>query len=116
VVPAFDYHREDNYNTADLPTTGGSASLAGMQPAKDALVVARLRAAGAIVLAKGNMQEFALGGTTISSLGGQTLNLYDLTHAGRLQRQPGCGGRGQFRHGRHQFGHGEFDPLAGFGK
>jgi amidase len=70
---------KDNYNTADLPTTGGSASLAGMQPAKDAFVVARLRAAGAIVLAKGNMQEFALGGTTISSLGGQTLNPYDLT-------------------------------------
>src|SRR6202140_2053209 len=61
---------KDNYNTADLPTPGGSASLAGMQPAKDAFVVARLRAAGAIVLAKGNMQEFALGGTTISSLGG----------------------------------------------
>ncbi|HET6306754.1 MAG TPA: amidase family protein [Rhodopila sp.] len=70
---------KDNYNTGDLPTTGGSASLAGMQPAKDAFVVARLRAAGAIILAKANMQEFALGGTTISSLGGQTLNPYDLT-------------------------------------
>jgi Asp-tRNA(Asn)/Glu-tRNA(Gln) amidotransferase A subunit family amidase len=70
---------KDNYNTADLPTTGGSAALAGMQPAKDAFVVGRLRAAGAIVLAKTNMHEFALSGTTVSSLGGQTLNPYDLT-------------------------------------
>jgi amidase len=70
---------KDNYNTADLPTTGGSAALAGMRPAKDAFVVGRLRAAGAIVLAKTNMHEFALSGTTVSSLGGQTLNPYDLT-------------------------------------
>jgi Asp-tRNA(Asn)/Glu-tRNA(Gln) amidotransferase A subunit family amidase len=70
---------KDNYNTADLPTTGGSLSLEGAQPDKDAFVVARLRAAGAIVLAKTNMHEFALSGTTVSSLGGQTLNPYDLT-------------------------------------
>ncbi len=70
---------KDNYNTADLPTTGGSASLAGMQPRVDAFVVARLRSAGAIILGKSNMHEFALSGTTVSSLGGQTLNPYDLT-------------------------------------
>lgn len=70
---------KDNYNTADLPTTGGSLSLEGARPARDAFVVARLRAAGAIILAKTNMHEFALAGTTVSSLGGQTLNPYDLT-------------------------------------
>jgi amidase len=70
---------KDNYNTADLPTTGGSAALAGMQPPADAFVVARLRKAGAIVLGKTNMHEFALSGTTASSLGGQTLDPYDLT-------------------------------------
>ena len=70
---------KDNYNTADLPTTGGSLSLQGARPAKDAFVVARLRAAGVVVLAKTNMHEFALAGTTVSSLGGQTLNPYDLT-------------------------------------
>jgi amidase len=70
---------KDNYNTADLPTTGGSLSLEGAQPDKDAFVVARLRSAGAIILAKTNMHEFALSGTTVSSLGGQTLNPYDLT-------------------------------------
>jgi Asp-tRNA(Asn)/Glu-tRNA(Gln) amidotransferase A subunit family amidase len=70
---------KDNHNTADLPTTGGSASLAGMQPPADAFVVARLRKAGAIILGKTNMHEFALSGTTVSSLGGQTLDPYDLT-------------------------------------
>jgi amidase len=70
---------KDNYGTADLPTTGGSAALAGAQPQADAFVVARLRKAGAIILAKSNMHEFALSGTTVSSLGGQTRNPYDLT-------------------------------------
>jgi amidase len=70
---------KDNYDTADLPTTAGSKSMAGAQPSKDATVVARLRAAGALVLAKTNLQEFALGGVTVSSLGGQTKNPYDLT-------------------------------------
>ncbi|WP_336489377.1 amidase family protein [Methylobacterium nigriterrae] len=70
---------KDNYNTAELPTTGGSVSLADAQPAKDAFAVAKLRKAGAIILAKANMQEFALGGVSVSSLGGQVRNPYDLT-------------------------------------
>ncbi len=70
---------KDNYNTADLPTTGGSAALSGAQPKADAFTVASLRKAGAIILGKSNMHEFALSGTTASSLGGQTLNPYDLT-------------------------------------
>jgi amidase len=70
---------KDNYNTADMPTTGGSAALAGAQPQADAFVVTKLRRAGAIILGKSNMHEFALSGTTVSSLGGQTLNPYDLT-------------------------------------
>jgi Asp-tRNA(Asn)/Glu-tRNA(Gln) amidotransferase A subunit family amidase len=70
---------KDNFNTVDLPTTAGSASLAGAQPQADAFVVAKLRKAGAIILGKSNMHEFALAGTTMSSLGGQTLNPYDLT-------------------------------------
>ena len=70
---------KDNYNTADLPTTGGSASLASAQPQSDAFVVVKLRKAGAIILGKANMHEFAQGGMTVSSLGGQTLNPYDLT-------------------------------------
>jgi amidase len=63
---------KDNYNTADMPTTGGSAALAGTQPQADAFVVAKLRHAGAIILGKSNMHEFALSGTTVSSLGGRS--------------------------------------------
>ena len=69
---------KDNYNTSDLPTTGGSLLLEGSIPPDDAFVVKKLRAAGAIVLAKVNMSEFA-SGPARSSLGGQTLNPHDLT-------------------------------------
>src|ERR1051326_1238862 len=50
---------KDNYNTADLPTTGGSVLLEGSIPREDAFVVKKLRAAGAIVLAKLKMSGFA---------------------------------------------------------
>jgi amidase len=68
---------KDNYDTFDMPTTGGSVLLEGWIPPKDAFVVKKLRDAGAIVLAKVNMSEFASGGT-FSSLGGQSLNPHDL--------------------------------------
>ncbi len=68
---------KDNYDTADLPTTGGSIALANATPAEDGFVVKRLRAAGAVILGKANMHELAAGITTISSLGGQTRNAYD---------------------------------------
>ncbi|MGE3539329.1 MAG: amidase [Candidatus Tectimicrobiota bacterium] len=69
---------KDNYNTADLPTTGGSLALARSQPLQDCFVVQRLRQAGALILAKANLTELALGGTTVSAVGGQTRNPYDL--------------------------------------
>jgi Asp-tRNA(Asn)/Glu-tRNA(Gln) amidotransferase A subunit family amidase len=53
---------KDNYDVAGLPTTGGSAALRGWVPRRDATVVAKLRAAGAIVLAKTTMSEWARGG------------------------------------------------------
>lgn len=70
---------KDNFDTRDLPTTGGSVAMRASRPRRDAFTVERLRAAGALVLAKSNLQEFARGGISISSLGGQTLNPYDLT-------------------------------------
>ena len=70
---------KDNYNTVDMPTTGGSVTLARSVPLDDAFVVKRLRQAGALILAKSNLTELARGGTTVSSLGGQTKNPYDLT-------------------------------------
>lgn len=70
---------KDNYDTADMPTTGGSRTLAESRPPRDAFTVWRLREAGALILAKANLTELAMGGTTVSSLGGQTRNPYDLT-------------------------------------
>lgn len=70
---------KDNKNTQDMPTAGASRALEGMQTPGDAFVVAKLREAGALMLAKANLTEFAMGGTTISSLGGQTKNAYDLS-------------------------------------
>ena len=66
-----------NTDTADLPTTAGSVALAGTRPPDDALVVQRLREAGAVVLGTTNLHELARGITTVSSLGGQTRNPFD---------------------------------------
>lgn len=70
---------KDNYDTAEMPTTAGSILLKDTRPEKDAFAVTRLKEDGALILGKANMQEFALGGMTVSSLGGQTKNPYDLT-------------------------------------
>jgi amidase len=71
---------KDNYDTFDLPTTAGSDVLAGSIPPDDAFTVEKFREAGAIILGKTNMSEFALssGRLGYSSLGGLTLNPYNL--------------------------------------
>src|ERR1700681_418455 len=69
---------KDNFNTFDMPTSGGNVSMKTSTPPADAFTVARIRHAGALILAKANMQEFARGGMSISSLGGQVRNPYDL--------------------------------------
>ena len=69
---------KDNYDTADMPTSGGALGLATLQPTVDAFQVKKLRDAGAINLGKTTMHELAAGITTISSLTGQTRNPYDL--------------------------------------
>ena len=71
---------KDNYDTADLQTTGGSLAMKGFVPEHDAAMVAKLRAAGAIILAKTNMAEWAFSPyQTASSIAGITRNPYDLT-------------------------------------
>ncbi|NLE93955.1 MAG: amidase, partial [Chloroflexi bacterium] len=70
---------KDNIETADMPTTAGSLSLEGFSTGKDADLVRRLKDAGAIILAKTNLHEFAVWGESISSIKGQTYNPYDLT-------------------------------------
>lgn len=71
---------KDNFETRDLQTTAGSLSLAGWIPTRDATMVARIRAAGAIVLAKSNLAEWAFTPyeTVSSILPGYTKNPYAL--------------------------------------
>lgn len=88
---------KDNFDTFDMPTTGGSQLLNGSIPPDDAFTVKKLRDAGAIILAKLNLHEWAGGGGSVSgatdpeilkagavpngssTAGGQTLNPHDLT-------------------------------------
>lgn len=70
---------KDNVNTKDMATTAGSKSLEGFVPERDAFITKKLRAAGAFIIAKTNLHEFAIWGETISSILGQTKNPYDLT-------------------------------------
>jgi amidase len=70
---------KDNYDTKGLQTTGGSLAMKGVVPATDAFMVKRLREAGAIVLGKSNMAEWAFSPyVTESSIAGITRNPYSL--------------------------------------
>jgi amidase len=81
---------KDNYETIGMQTADGSSALAGWIPPDDSTLVKKLRAAGAIILAKTNMHEFAYGILTVGSLFGATRNPY------ALDRNPGgsSGGTG----------------------
>src|SRR6516165_2592185 len=69
---------KDNYDTVDMRTTAGAiADYADDKPPKDATMVAKLRAAGAIMIGKTNLDEYAPAGIGRSTLGGQTSNPYD---------------------------------------
>jgi len=70
---------KDNFDTADMPTEAGAIALKGSLPPDDAFMVKRLRQAGAIIIAKSNMAEWAFSPyQTISSTHGETRNAYDL--------------------------------------
>lgn len=87
---------KDNIDTFDLPTTGGSQLLEGSIPPDDAFIARKLREAGAVIIAKVNLSEWAGSGGSVSgatdpaviaagrvpngfsSAGGQTLNPHDL--------------------------------------
>lgn len=64
--------------TTDIPTTRGFRGLAQDLPKEDAIVVARARAAGAILIGKTNTPEFGLGSHTYNAVFGTTRNAYDL--------------------------------------
>jgi len=74
---------KDQASTADMVTTYGSEAFADYVPAEDAAVVERLRDAGAVVLAKTNLPDWAAGFVGYSSVQGQTKNPY------ALDRDPG---------------------------
>jgi amidase len=75
---------KDTFETAGLKTTYGSPIFADHVPTKDERVVAAVREAGAIVVGKTNVPEFAAGGNTTNSVYGPTRNPFD---TGRI-----CGG------------------------
>ncbi|MCW2935231.1 MAG: Amidase [Actinomycetia bacterium] len=75
---------KDNIDATPMPTTAGSVALHNSHPAVDAPLAAALRKAGAVIIAKGNLTEFANYLTSgmpggYSSLGGQVINAYDVS-------------------------------------
>ncbi len=68
---------KDNFDTADMPTTGGTPGLHGHRPVRDAAVLRRLVAEGAYVMGKLNMHELAFGITSNNSAFGPVRNPYD---------------------------------------
>lgn len=71
---------KDNFDTHDLQTAGGSLALKNSLPPDDAFQIKKLREAGAIIIAKTNMAEWAFSNVvTVSSISGITRNPYDLS-------------------------------------
>ncbi|WP_432460725.1 amidase [Agarivorans sp. QJM3NY_25] len=75
-VPIF---VKDNINTSNMPTSHGNEALKEYQPAHNAVAVDRLIKAGALIMGKTNMAEFAMFWDTLSSAGGRTYNPQDRT-------------------------------------
>jgi Amidase len=70
---------KDTYETAGIRTTCGSKSLENYVPKQDAVVVARLKQAGAIIVGKTNVPEFASDHQSYNDVAGTTNNPWDVT-------------------------------------
>jgi amidase len=68
---------KDLYDTKDMPTTNGSLTFEGFRPAKDAYQVAKIREAGAVVIGKASMEEYATSGSYSDSAYGQVWNAFN---------------------------------------
>lgn len=72
---------KENISTVGLQTTAGSLALKGFMPKEDAVIIKKLKEAGAIILGKSNMAEWGINANvTISSVAGETLNPYNLQY------------------------------------
>ena len=67
------------YDTFDMATTNGSMTFAGFRPAHDAFQIARLRQAGAVIIGKGALEEYATSGNYSNDAFGQVWNVFNLS-------------------------------------
>jgi amidase len=68
---------KNNYDTKDMPTTNGSLTFEGFLPARDAFQVARLREAGAVLIGKAALEEYATSGHYSNDAWGQVWNVFN---------------------------------------
>ena len=68
---------KNNFDTFDLPTTNGSMTFEGFRPARDAFQVARLREAGAVIIGKSGLEEYATSGAYSNDAWGQVWNVFN---------------------------------------